>query len=67
MLYIDSAWEVNLELVESWLDDLDQDSYEQVIAALELLSDRGPQLGRRLVYTVKAPRHKNIKELRPGS
>jgi hypothetical protein len=67
MLYTILMWEVNLEFVESWLDNLDQDSYEQVIAALELLIDRGPQLGRPLVDTVKASRHKNMKELRPGS
>ncbi len=60
-------WEVDLELVESWLDNLDQNSYEQVIAALELLSERGPLLGRPLVDTVKTSRHKNMKELRPGS
>lgn len=54
MLYVILMREVNLEFVESWLDNLDQDSYEQVIAALELLIDRGPQLGRPLVDTVKA-------------
>ncbi len=37
MLYAILMWEVNLELVESWLDDLDQNSYEHVVAALELL------------------------------
>ena len=51
MLYTLLMWEVNLGLVESWLDDLDQNSYEQVVAALELLCDRGPQLGRPLVDT----------------
>jgi hypothetical protein len=61
------VWEVNFEYVESWLHELDQDSYEQVVAALELLADRGPQLGRPLVDAVKTSRHKNMKELRPGS
>ena len=60
-------WEVNVEFVESWLRELDQDSYEQVVAALELLEERGPQLGRPLVDTVVGSRHKNMKELRPGS
>ena len=59
--------EVNVEFVESWLRELDQDSYEQVVAALELLEERGPQLGRPLVDTIKTSRHKNMKELRPGS
>ncbi|WP_201732577.1 type II toxin-antitoxin system RelE/ParE family toxin [Acidithrix sp. C25] len=58
---------MDLEFVERWLYDIDQSSYEQVIAALEWLIDRGPQLGRPLVDTVKASRHKNMKELRPGS
>ena len=60
-------WEVDLELVEPWLAGLDQDSYEQIIAALELLEERGPQLGRPLVDTVNDSRHRNMKELRPGS
>ncbi len=60
-------WEVNVAYVESWLRELDQPSYELVVAALELLQERGPQLGRPLVDSVKASRHKNMKELRPGS
>lgn len=60
-------WEIDLGMVEIWLDQLDQDSYEQVVAALELLEERGPQLGRPLVDSVKTSRHKNMKELRPGS
>ena len=61
------AWEVNLELVEAWLVELDQGSYEQVVAAIELLSENGPQLGRPLVDSVVGSRHRNMKELRPGS
>lgn len=61
------GWEVDLEIVEPWLLDLDQTSYELVIAALELLSERGPHLGRPLVDTVSGSRHNNMKELRPGS
>lgn len=60
-------WNVDVGLVETWLIGLDQDSYEQVIAALELLAERGPQLGRPLVDTVVRSRHRNMKELRPGS
>jgi hypothetical protein len=62
---VNLVWEVDIEFVESWLDELDQDSYEQVVAALELLAERGPQLGRPLVDTVKASRYKNMKEVRP--
>ena len=64
---MDSMWNVDVGLVEPWLLGLDQDSYEQIVAALELLAERGPQLGRPLVDTVVRSRHKNMKELRPGS
>lgn len=33
-------WVIDARLVTSWLAELDQDSYEQVIAALELLAGR---------------------------
>jgi hypothetical protein len=32
-------WTVEVGLVEEWLLALDQSSYEQVVAALELLTD----------------------------
>ena len=62
-----AVWQVDVELVEEWLMSIDQDSYEQVIAALELLQEMGPSLGRPLVDTVSRSRHRNMKELRPGS
>ncbi len=62
-----SVWSVDIERIAGWLASLDQDSREQVIAAIELLEDRGPQLGRPVVDTVRASRHRNMKELRPGS
>ncbi len=58
---------MEIELIEEWLTTLDDDSREQVVAAIELLEDQGPQLGRPIVDTVSASRHKNMKELRPGS
>ncbi|MBP2375978.1 hypothetical protein [Paeniglutamicibacter psychrophenolicus] len=39
-------WSVDLELIAGWLVSLDVDSREQVIAAIQLVEDRGPQLGR---------------------
>ena len=60
-------WRVEVDLVDAWLLSLDQKSYEQVIAALELLAERGPSLGRPVVDSVVGSRHKNMKELRPGS
>ncbi|KAA1242941.1 diaminopimelate decarboxylase [Mycobacterium simiae] len=50
-----------------WLHELDDESHVSVIAALELLQERGPALGRPLVDTVRDSKHKNMKELRPGS
>lgn len=60
-------WSVEVELIEGWLDSLDEDSWEQVMAAIGVLRETGPQLGRPLVDTVTTSRHKNMKELRPGS
>ena len=57
-------WSVDVEQVADWLASLDDRSYEQVFAAIELLQERGPQLGRPIVDTVAASRHKNMKELR---
>ena len=51
-----AVWQVDVELVEEWLMSIDQDSYEQVIAALELLQEMGPSLGRPLVDTVSRSR-----------
>lgn len=62
-----SAWSIDVGMVKAWLEGLDKGSYEQVIAALELLADVGPRLGRPLVDTVQGSRHRNMKELRPGS
>lgn len=60
-------WTIDVTLIEDWLLALDQSTYEQVIAALELLAERGPLLGRPLVDTITGSRHNNMKELRPGS
>jgi len=40
---------------------------EALLVAIRVLGDHGPALGRPLVDSVKASRHKNMKELRPGS
>lgn len=66
-LYTLAVWEVDVTLVRDWLLSLGQDDYDLVIAALELLQDDGPMLGRPLVDTLVGSRHKNMKELRPGS
>lgn len=38
-----------------------------MLAAIRVLQDVGPRLGRPLVDTIKSSRHANMKELRPGS
>lgn len=53
--------------VRRWLRSLDDDTYQQVIAAVRELRDQGPALGRPLADTVKGSKHKHMKELRPGS
>ena len=58
---------VLLDEVQSWLPTLDDKSYELVVAALDLLADEGPQLGRPLVDRIKGSSLQNLKELRPGS
>jgi hypothetical protein len=62
------VWDVRvLGEVESWLLDLDDDTYEQVVAAIDKLADDGPALGRPLADRIEGSRHHNMKELRPGS
>jgi hypothetical protein len=52
---------------EEWADDLEPSDQEALLAAIRILRDEGPNLGRPLVDTVQGSRHKNMKELRPGS
>jgi DNA-binding XRE family transcriptional regulator len=43
------------------------DSYRQVVYAIEALAEVGPNLGRPLVDRIKGSAIHNLKELRPGS
>lgn len=62
------GWDVRLlHAVETWLLALDDDSYDQVAAAIDKLESDGPTLGRPLVDRIAGSRHHNMKELRPGS
>ena len=60
-------WHIDVGYVEDWLHSLDSRSNEQVVAALELLAQFGPALGRPYVDSIHGSKHKNMKELRPGS
>lgn len=51
--------------LQSWWHELNDDGQERVAAAVELLEERGPSLGRPVVDTLKGTRHQNTKELRP--
>ena len=61
------TWEVDLSLIEPWLDALDGETAVRIWDALEVLQDRGPHAGRPLVDSVKGSAFKNMKELRPPS
>lgn len=50
---------------ESWWEQLSADEQERVAAAVELLEQHGPALGRPIVDTLEGSRHPNMKELRP--
>jgi hypothetical protein len=52
---------------EAWADKLEQADTEALLAAIRVVRDQGPTLGRPLVDTVQGSRHSNMKELRPGS
>lgn len=59
-------WEaILLEEVENWVLEQDDDDYLAIHAAIELLEEQGPTLGRPFVDLVKGGRYKNMKELRP--
>ncbi|MDI2131794.1 type II toxin-antitoxin system RelE/ParE family toxin [Yinghuangia seranimata] len=65
------AWRIIvLEPALSWLRELrktDRSTAQQVGAALTVLSEEGPALGRPLVDTVRGSSLSHLKELRPGS
>jgi len=52
---------------EAWADALSHSDQNALIAALDVLGERGPSLGRPLVDHITSSEHPNMKELRPGS
>jgi hypothetical protein len=62
------GWSVEFHpACERWADQLDKADAEALLAAIRILRDQGPTLGRPLVDTVKGSSLNNMKELRPGS
>lgn len=63
-----AEWSVEFHAAcEVWAATLGQEDLEALFAAIGVLRDLGPALGRPLVDTVEGSRHANMKELRPGS
>jgi len=63
-----TTWVVDMvDEVQQWLDTLDHDTRISVLAAVVVLGEDGPSIGRPLVDTVKGSRYANMKELRPPS
>lgn len=52
------------QVAEEWILELDDDDYEAIMAAIELLEEHGPTLGRPAVDRISGSRHHNMKELR---
>lgn len=66
--YSGRRWEVLLlDVVIDWFTPLPTEDIDLVTAAIDSLEAHGPTLGRPVVDHVKASRHHNMKELRPGS
>jgi hypothetical protein len=62
------SWSVEFHpACEAWADGLEQSDAEALLAAVRVLRDAGPALGRPLVDAITSSRHPNMKELRPGS
>lgn len=60
------SWEVEFtDEFHAWYRDLSDDERDTVVAAVELLEEDGPALGRPLVDRIHSSRHHNMKELRP--
>lgn len=54
-----------LSEVESWSLELDDDSFDQVSAAIDKLAEDGPTLGRPLVDRISGWQHHNVTEVDP--
>ena len=60
------AWEIEYtDEFEAWWADLTPAEGKSIRAAVEMLEQHGPALGRPFVDTVKGSRYANMKELRP--
>ncbi|MCD0445596.1 type II toxin-antitoxin system RelE/ParE family toxin [Glycomyces sp. A-F 0318] len=53
--------------VREWTEALEQDDFERIFDAIDLLREHGPGLGRPMVDTIKGSMLKNLEELRQGT
>jgi hypothetical protein len=59
------VWEVEFtDQFEDWWRTLTEEQQDALAAGIEVLQERGPNLGRPLVDTIQTSRHNNMKELR---
>ena len=59
------AWDVYFTAVaEEWILALNDSDYMAMLAAIELLEEQGPTLGRPAADRIEGSRHHNMKELR---
>jgi hypothetical protein len=62
------VWDVEFtDQFEAWWDTLSVEDQQGIDAAVSVLEERGPGLGRPLVDTVEGSRHPHMKELRVGT
>lgn len=61
-------WDVEFtDRFEPWWDTLSAEEQQSIDAAVRVLEERGPSLGRPLVDSIEGSRHPNMKELRAGT
>lgn len=66
--YSVTVWEVEFtDQFGEWWDTLTVAEQQSIDAAVRVLEQRGPGLGRPLVDTVEGSRHANLKELRAST
>jgi hypothetical protein len=62
------VWDVEFtDQFEACWDTLSAEDQQSIDAAVRLLEQRGPGLGRPLVDSIEGSRHANMKELRAGT
>jgi hypothetical protein len=63
---VNPVWAVEFtEAFEAWFRVQEASSKQKIVAAVQVLEERGPALGRPLVDTLKRSMFANMKELRP--